>query len=48
VSGIYEKVFALSPFNIAHAIAAQDGREIIAILREFHTSCDWPPETWPR
>ncbi|PRD45753.1 type II toxin-antitoxin system RelE/ParE family toxin [Phyllobacterium phragmitis] len=47
VSGTYEKSTPKLPYIIAYAIASNEGRECIAILRVIHTSRDWPNEDWP-
>ena len=47
VNGTYEKLVPRLPYILAYAIASQDGREVIAILRIIHMARDWPEEDWP-
>ena len=47
VSGSYEKLVPRLPYILAYAIASQDGREVIAILRVIHMARDWREEDWP-
>ena len=47
VNGTYEKLVPRLPYILAYAIASQDGREVIAILRVIHMARDWREEDWP-
>ncbi|WP_336814634.1 type II toxin-antitoxin system RelE/ParE family toxin [Bosea sp. MMO-172] len=47
VNGTYEKLVPRLPYILAYAIAAQGGREVIAILRVIHMARDWREEDWP-
>lgn len=47
VNGTYEKLVPRLSYILAYAIAFQDGREVIAILRVIHMARDWREEDWP-
>lgn len=47
VLGTYEKSIVGLPFVIAYSLAADNGRENVAILRVIHTSRNWLPDNWP-